>query len=102
MGHETIVHQSFVFFLMGTLPQFSASNPLVFGYCIGEYNQTLSEHDGIWDPQSSLSTCSQFEKGSSRNIVLLCFHMVNMMCGEIMVDVISSFLMLSESTALSS
>ena len=48
MGHETIFPQSFDFWLlMGTLAQISADNPLVFGSCIGEYNQILSEHDGI-------------------------------------------------------
>ena len=47
MEHETIFRQSFDFwFLMGTLAQISAGNHLVFGYCIGEYNQALSEHDG--------------------------------------------------------
>jgi len=47
-GNEILFDQSFVFlFLMGTLPQISASNHLVFGSCIGEYNQTLSGNDGI-------------------------------------------------------
>ena len=47
-GNEILFDQSFGFlFLMGTLTQISASNPLSFSSCISEYNQTLSEHDGI-------------------------------------------------------